>query len=151
MTKITKKLLEELKSKLEEEGKLLEEELKKFAEKDKRLEGDWDTRFPHFDGGETGGAALEKAADEIEEYITLLPIEYILETRLQNIHLALKKIKKAAKGEPRSPRFAGEAGQGRGKYGICEKCGQEIEVERLKISPEARLCLKCARLKKSQK
>jgi DnaK suppressor protein len=140
MTKITKKLLEELKSKLEKEEKLLEEELKKFAEKDKRLEGDWDTRFPHFDGGETGSAALEKAADEIEEYSTLLPIEYVLETRLQNIHLALKKIKRAAKGEP---------GQGRGKYGICEKCGREIEVERLKISPEARLCLKCARLKKS--
>ena len=132
MTKINKKLLEELKSKLEKEGNLLEEELKKFAEKDKKLEGDWDTRFPHFDGGETGGAALEKAADEIEEYSTLLPIEYVLETRLQNIHLALKKIKK-------------------GKYGICEKCGEEIEVERLKISPEARLCLKCARLKKSRK
>jgi len=132
MTKISKKLLEELKSKLEKEGKLLEEELTKFAEKDKRLEGDWDTRFPHFDGGETGSAALEKAADEIEEYSTLLPIEYALETRLQNIHLALKKIKK-------------------GRYGICEKCGGEIEVERLKISPEARLCLKCARLKKSRK
>ena len=132
MTKISKKILEELKAKLIKEGNLLEEELKKFAEKDKKLEGDWDTRFPYFDGGETGGAALEKAADEIEEYSTLLPIEYVLETRLQNIHLALKKIKK-------------------GKYGICERCGEEIEMERLKISPEARLCLKCARLKKSQK
>jgi len=132
MSKISKKLLEELKAKLEKEGKLLEEELKKFAEKDKKLEGDWDTRFPHFDGMEVGSAALEKAADEIEEYSTLLPIEYVLETKLQNINLALKKMKK-------------------GKYGICEKCGQEIEVERLKISPEVRLCLKCARLKRPQK
>jgi DnaK suppressor protein len=130
MKKITKKIIKELKSKLEREEKLLEEELKKFAEKDKKLAGDWDTRFPHFDGGETGGAALEKAADEMEEYSTLLPIEYALETRLQNINLALEKIKK-------------------GKYGICENCGKEIELERLKISPEARLCLKCA--KKSQK
>jgi DnaK suppressor protein len=137
MTKISKKLLEELKSKLKKEGKLLEEELKKFAEKDKKLEGDWDTRFPHFDGMEVGGAALEKAADEIEEYSTLLPIEYALETRLQNINLALKKIEHPPRGYP--------------KYGICEKCGREIEVERLKISPEARLCLKCARLKRSQK
>ncbi len=135
MTKITKKLLEELKLKLVKEGESLEEELKKFAEKDKRLEGDWDTRFPHFDGGETGSTALEKAADEIEEYSILLPIEYALETRLRNIHLALKKIKHPRRGYP--------------KYGICEKCGGEIEVERLKISPEARLCLKCAHLKKS--
>lgn len=132
MTKIPKKLLEELKSKLVKEGNLLEEELKKFAEKDKKLEGDWDTRFPHFDGGETGSAALEKAADEIEEYSTLLPIEYALETRLRDIHLALKKMEKE-------------------KYGICEKCGGEIEIERLKVSPEARLCLKCALLKRTRK
>jgi DnaK suppressor protein len=133
MKKITKKIIEELKAKLEREKKLLEEELKKFAEKDKKLAGDWDTRFPHFDGGEAGGAALEKAADEIEEYSTLLPIEYALETRLQNINLALEKVKHHPE-----------------KYGICENCGKKIELERLKISPEARLCLKCARLKKSQ-
>jgi DnaK suppressor protein len=124
MTKISQKLIQNLKSNLEEEKKSLEEELKKFAEKDKKLEGDWDTRFPHFNGGEVGSAALEKAADEIEEYSTLLPIEYALETRLRNINLALKKIKRA-------------------KYGICEKCKKEIEIERLKVYPEARTCLKC--------
>lgn len=131
MAKISKKTLGKIKLELEKEKKSLEEELKKFAEKDKKLEGDWDTRFPHFNGGEVGSAALEKAADEIEEYSTLLPIEYALETRLRNINLALKKIKK-------------------GRYGICEKCGEEIEERRLKISPEARLCLKCACLKKTK-
>jgi len=124
MAKISKKTLEKIKLELEKEKKSLEEELKKFAEKDKKLEGDWDTRFPHFNGGEVGSAALEKAADEIEEYSTLLPIEYALETRLRNINLALKKIKK-------------------GRYGICEKCKKEIEIERLKVYPEARTCLKC--------
>ena len=120
-----KKLLEELKQKLEKEGITIEEELKKFAKKDEGLKDDWDTRFPKFNGGETGGAALEKAADEVEEYVTLLPIEYSLEMRLKNINSALEKI-------------------ARGKYGICEKCGEEISIERLKVSPEAKFCLKCA-------
>lgn len=123
MTKITKKLLKKLKQKLEEEKKSLENELKGFAREDKKLKGDWDTRFPLFNG-ETGGAALEKAADEIEEYSNILPIEYSLEIHLQNINLALEKIKKR-------------------KYGICEKCKKEIEIERLKVYPEATTCLKC--------
>ena len=67
---------------------------------------------------------MEKAADEVEEYVTLLPIEYNLESRLKNINLALEKIEK-------------------GKYGICEKCGKEIPIDRLEIFPEARFCLKC--------
>jgi len=118
------KLLKELEKKLKNEKIRIEEELKKFAKKDERLSGDWDTRFPSFDGSETGSAALEKAADEVEEYSTLLPIEYNLEIKLKNINSALEKIKNK-------------------KYGICEKCGKEIPVERLKISPEARFCLKC--------
>ena len=121
---MNKKLLLELKEKLEKERVTIEEQLKRFAKKDEKLKGDWDTIFPRFDGGEAGSAALEKAADEVEEYSTLLPIEYSLELKLKNIDLALEKIKK-------------------GKYGICEECGKEIPEERLKVSPEARLCLKC--------
>ncbi|HEX9074251.1 MAG TPA: TraR/DksA C4-type zinc finger protein, partial [Anaerolineae bacterium] len=30
-----------------------------------------------------------------------------------------------------------------GGYGICERCGQPIEAERLKILPETRVCVKC--------
>lgn len=121
---MNKKLLNELRQKLEKEKVIIEEELKKFAKKDEKFKGDWDTRFPKWDGSEVGSAALEKAADEVEEYSTLLPIEYILELKLKNIDLALAKIKK-------------------GGYGICEKCDREISEERLKISPEARFCLKC--------
>jgi len=47
-----------------------------------------------------------------------------LELKLKNVDLALEKIKK-------------------GKYGICEKCGKEIEEKRLEVYPEARLCQKC--------
>ncbi len=31
-----------------------------------------------------------------------------------------------------------------GKYGKCEKCGKEIERERLKAIPEAPLCISCS-------
>jgi DnaK suppressor protein len=120
---MNKNLVNKLKGKLGKEKAAIEKELKRFAKKDEKLSGDWDTIFPHFDG-EAGGAGLEKAADEVEEYSTLLPIEYSLETRLKNINLALEKIKTE-------------------KYGICEKCGKEIDKKRLKIYPEARFCLKC--------
>lgn len=121
---MNKKLIEELREKLEREKATTEKTLAKFAKKDENVKGDWDTRFPKFDGSESGSAALEKAADEVTEYGNLLPIEHNLEIKLENINLALEKIQK-------------------GKYGICEKCGQEIEEEKLRISPETKLCLKC--------
>lgn len=31
----------------------------------------------------------------------------------------------------------------RGQYGICERCGNPIDPERLKIFPETRLCVSC--------
>lgn len=123
MAKISQKSLQKLKLKLEEEKTSIEKELKKFAKKDRKLKGDWDARFPLFNG-EVGGAALEKASDEIEEYSILLPIEHTLEIKLRNTNLALKKIKM-------------------GKYGICERCGKSIRISRLTVYPEARVCLKC--------
>lgn len=123
---------EKLKKKLEREKENIEKQLKKFATKDEKLKGDWDTRFPLFNGRETGSSALEQSADEVEEYSALLPIEYSLELRLKNINLALEKIKT-------------------GKYGICEKCGKEISEKRLKAFPEARTCVKCQVSKKVDK
>jgi len=116
-----KKILQEIKARLEKDKLAIEGELKKFAQKDEKLPGDWDTRFPKLTGSN-----LEEAADEVEEYSNLLPQEYNLELRLQNINSALEKIKN-------------------NKYGICEKCKKEIPIERLKISPDARFCIKCGR------
>lgn len=118
-----KKLLQELNSRLEKEKKNLEEQLQTLAEKDKKLPGDWDTKYPRLNGG-VGSSALEEEADEVEEYATRLPIEYALETKLRDINLALKKIKG-------------------GKYGICDNCHKPISQERLNISPETRFCRKC--------
>lgn len=117
---MNQKLIEELKEKLEKNKTATENELKKFAKKDEKFPGDWDTRFPKIGGSNN----LEEAADEVEEYSTLLPIEYDLEIKLQNTNSALEKIKK-------------------GGYGICEKCKKEIPIERLKISPESKLCMEC--------
>jgi DnaK suppressor protein len=116
---MTKKILEELKLKLKQAKQSLENQLRSFAKKDPNLKHDWDTKFPKFDGGH-----LEEAADEVEEYSSLLPVEFSLETKLKDINLALEKIKKK-------------------KYGVCEKCGKIISQKRLNVSPEAKFCLKC--------
>ena len=120
---MNEKFLKKLEEKLEKSKKIIEAELNNFAKKDKKLKGDWDTKYPKANSG-TGSQALEDAADQVEEYATLLPIEYNLELRLQNVNLSLEKIKK-------------------GKYGKCEKCGKGIREERLEIYPEARHCSKC--------
>ncbi len=120
---MNKEQLKKMKEKLEKEKAQTEKNLEGFAKKDKNLEGDWDTLFPNWNGGGSS-SDMEIAADEVEEYGNLLSLEHILEIRLKNINAALKKIKK-------------------GKYGICEKCGKQIPIERLKVHPEARFCLKC--------
>lgn len=48
----------------------------------------------------------------------------VLERRLSDIDAASRSIAK-------------------GKYGICDRCGKPIEVERLEIKPDATLCVAC--------
>jgi DnaK suppressor protein len=48
----------------------------------------------------------------------------VLEHKLRDIDAALRSIEK-------------------GRYGICERCDQPIEVARLEVKPDATLCLKC--------
>jgi RNA polymerase-binding transcription factor DksA len=120
-----KKFLAKQKGELEKTKEAIEEELKKFAKKDKNLKDDWDTNYPKFTDGENlRPARLEESADEVEEYITLLPIEHNLELRLQKINSALENIKK-------------------GVYGKCKKCNKKIPKERLEVYPEAEFCAKC--------
>ena len=112
---MNKKAIKEI---LEQEKAAIEKQLATFADKDPRLKGDWDSRFPKFDGN------LEEAADEVEEYSSRLPVEFSLETRLRDVNLALEKLAKD-------------------KYGQCEKCGKDIEEKRLEIPPAARFCMNC--------
>jgi DnaK suppressor protein len=48
----------------------------------------------------------------------------VLERRLSDIDTALRSIEK-------------------GQYGTCERCGKQIELERLEVKPDATLCLSC--------
>lgn len=120
---LKKLTLKKLKEKLEEQKKEIENQLKSFAQENKKIKGDWKTKYPRFNGG-AGGQLLEQASDEVEAYVSLLPIEHNLEIRLKDINEALEKIKK-------------------GKYGICEKCKKPISLRRLNVFPAARTCSKC--------
>jgi len=119
-----KQLIQKFETELEKEKKKLTDQLKSFAKKDLRLKGDWDTKFPIF-GDQSQGQ--DENIDEVEEYENLLPVEHTLELRLADIEKALKKIKKD-------------------KYGKCEKCKKDIEIKRLEVVPEAKLCMKCKNL-----
>ena len=112
-------LIKELEEKLQQQKSSLEKELKTFAKEDSKPRGDWDTRYPKFNGG-----GLEEEADELQEYEKLVSLEHTLELRLRDVNSALDKIKKK-------------------QYGNCEKCGKPIGIERLKVCPEARVCVKC--------
>jgi DnaK suppressor protein len=39
----------------------------------------------------------------------------------------------------------------RGLYGICEECGEEISVERLRVIPFAAYCIDCQHQRESKK
>ena len=49
-----------------------------------------------------------------------------LERRIENIKEALERLE-------------------RGLYGVCERCGEEIDPERLRILPDTTLCVRCKR------
>lgn len=112
-------VLEELKSQLQTKKRQLESQLSEFATKDPNLKDDWDTTYPRVPQGN-----LEEAADEVEEYSTKLNVEFNLETQLKDVNAALAKIEQ-------------------GNYGLCQMCKNPIVLERLKVSPEARLCSSC--------
>ena len=117
---MNKKLLKE---RLKKEKVALEKQLETFATRDPKLKGDWDTRFPDFDGG------MEEAADEVEEYASRLPVEFSLEIMIKNISLALEKLRQ-------------------GIYGKCENCDKKIDGKRLEVHPAARTCMKCQKQSK---
>lgn len=114
-----KKLIEELKEKLEAEKNSIQEKLKKFATEDKDLKYNWDAKYPNREDGDK-----DEEADEVQEYENMVSLEHELETKLKDVLIALDKIKNNT-------------------YGVCEKCGKEIDKERLLAYPAAKICLKC--------
>jgi len=119
---MNKQDLQKFKQILEQKKEELESSLSSFATKDPNLKGDWDSKFPVFSDDQN--VSMEQEADEVEEYISRLPVEHSYELRVQAINEALEHIKK-------------------GTYGTCANCKSKIPRKRLEAYPEARLCLKC--------
>jgi len=104
------------KAELKQEKFRIEKELEKTT---KTKSGKRQTIFPDI------GDKEDESAQEVEMYESSLSIEKSLEQQLKDVNTALNKIEK-------------------GKYGICEKCNQEIFADRLKAYPGAKLCRKCS-------
>jgi len=118
---LNEEFIEEQEKKLKEEKQKIEKELSSFARKNNKVKGDWITKYPNFDGDNKWN---EEEEDEVEEYDKLLSVSYALEINLKNIDKALEKIKNKT-------------------YGICENCGKQIPLQRLKAYPQAIFCLEC--------
>lgn len=67
---------------------------------------------------------FDEKTDEAEEIGNQESIAAALKDRMGEIDVALSKINS-------------------GTYGVCEKCGNEIEEEVLKVNPESRFCKAC--------
>lgn len=110
-------ILAQLKENLLKEKKQIESDLEKIA-KPITSSGDYETNFNNIGDDE------DENASEVEEYTDNLALENNLEKQLKEVNEALEKMEK-------------------GTYGICENCNQEIDVERLKAYPAAKICIKC--------
>ena len=108
-------MLVELKDKLLAEKKRLEDALSRFATKTD-VPGEYETRMEEI------GTDMEDNVTEVEGYVDNLAVEANLEKELRDVLDALEKM---------------EAGT----YGICEKTGAEIPIERLRAYPAARTAI----------
>lgn len=120
------KTIEKLKKILEERKAKVEKDLESIAKKDPNMKGDYDAKYPDFGLSQS----TDEDALEVQAYENNLSVEYALEIRLQKINQALEKMAK-------------------GTYGICDNCGQEIDVRRLEAMPETTTCTTCQKKAKS--
>jgi len=123
LTKILKKFgnketIDEFKDRLEKDRAKLLTDLESVKAPDTE---DF-TPMPSFGDGDD----LSIEADQVEEIGNALAVKEVLEKRLIKIEAALEKMKK-------------------GTFGICESCGKEIELKRLRIEPGASICTKCVK------
>lgn len=109
-----------IKDKLLEEKAKLEKELGQFSQRSEHQRDDFQSTFPDYGDKEDDNAV------EVADFSTRLSLEDNLESKLQEVNKALKRIED-------------------GVYGICENCHEEIPEERLKVFPSAALCIKCGK------
>ena len=112
------KTLSELKELLLKEKKDLEDDLSRIAKPIDKKEGDYETSFDEI------GTDREDNATEVDQYSDNLSVETTLEKKLQDVMDALSRMEN-------------------GTYGKCENCQKEIDIERLRVNPSAKTCIKC--------
>lgn len=120
---LSKQKIEYFKEKLEKRKKDLEEALSHVGQKNPKMAGDWEVTVADMN---VMTADKNELADAFEQLESRAAIEDKLEGQLTFINEALEKIKK-------------------GKYGICETGGEQIEEERLEANPVAKNCIKHAK------
>lgn len=111
---------EKFKKRLEEEKKKIEDSLSNLGRKDPDNPESWE---PNPSISDVVSADPSDLADSFEEFENRAVIESQLVDQLNNVKEALIRIKK-------------------GKYGICEIGGEEIEKDRLEAYPAAKTCIK---------
>ncbi len=123
---MNKEILEQAKKRLNLEKKLIEEELRSF---NIEIAPDvFEFNPPEFEEGNE----KSKEEDEDEETNMLFSLKVKLESRLDDIIFALRKIEK-------------------GSYGKCEKCGKRIERKIIIADPAAKYCKRCLSLERDRK
>jgi len=116
-----KKFIREMQKRLEKERDEIRDDLNGFAKEKLGEKGEFKTEFPQY------GDKDEDNAVEVATFQDNLSLENNLEGQLKQVEQALQDIKN-------------------NKYGICKKCSQEIDKERLSIYPAAPYCTKCKSL-----
>jgi RNA polymerase-binding transcription factor DksA len=74
----------------------------------------------------------DEADPDVVERETTMALVEALEQRRSEIEAALLKVET-------------------GGYGICERCGEPIDPERLQIMPEATMCVRCKAIAERQR
>lgn len=112
--KLTKELQTKLKKELFNQEKTLTQRIEDLKKEDPFLDPDH----------ATDNAAIDTDVREKVGHETIEAQVATLQRKLDAVRHALLKMNK-------------------GKYGICERCGNPISLERLKFLPEARFCIDC--------
>jgi RNA polymerase-binding protein DksA len=103
----------------------LESEKRRYAEELAKLQTNASTSEERREGSPFG--KREEEATETLELEKRLALENRVRQEMSDIEHALEKFAK-------------------GNYGLCEKCGQPIDPERLKVLPQAAYCVNCKAL-----
>ena len=111
---------EHFKEKLEKEKALLEKERDEVGRVNPDNPSDWEATPEDRDVSQADDNVV---ADAFEEYGDNAAIMNTLEIRYNDIKNSLEKI-------------------AQGTYGLCQTCGEEIEIERLEANPSAKTCKK---------